>query len=626
MSPINRIQKRNGEIVVFDQSKITEAIWKSAHSVGGNDRQLAEKISGQVCTVLEVFFKDEKNLPNVEQIQDLVEKILIENGHAKTAKAYILYRQERNQLRQEKADILGQGNESKFSLEAIKILQKHFLKYHQQNKKFETPEEMFRRIAHLVAQKEKDENIFYEMMNNLEFLPSGSILRNAGESGLKLASHCEIIIPDSLEEILEVLKKTMLMYQTGGQITLDFSALRPRGDLVTKTLGNASGPLAFLKIFDTTITAVKQGCPEIDKNRAVIDIHHPDILSFLDSHEINHISNFTLAIKISPSFMEALKENKKYDLIHPQTQEVVGQLSAKSVFDLLTASSWQTAQPEIIFSSIKRSENQYFFSGTINLAKFVENQKVKEVRLIDCIRTAIHFLENCIFANKDLGGRIVLNLMGFADMLQQSGIKYHSTEAISKAEELAKILQDFSDNTVFSPRPENILSQIAETSSGLEPFSGQKVSPEQDLHLGSIFQKITPEHVYKVIHFQETSTLDELKKIYCSAYENGLKTVMVEVSLKDGPGSLITQTSLSFHQNLEEVKLPPIESKKVQEILPPPIQSNELSEEKIRTDRQQPLKKPLQKRCPKCRKETQNGDGYLLCLHCGFYAGALQNY
>lgn len=104
---IQQIKKRDGKIVAFDQNKITEAIWNAAKSVGGEDRQAAEKISNQVCSVLEVFFKDPSNVPSVEQTQDLVEKILIENGHAKTAKAYILYREEHHKLRQEKAKILG---------------------------------------------------------------------------------------------------------------------------------------------------------------------------------------------------------------------------------------------------------------------------------------------------------------------------------------------------------------------------------------------------------------------------------------------------------------------------------------------------------------------------------------
>ena len=123
MSPIKKIKKRNGNVADFHQKKITEAIWNAARSVGGTDKELSKQISNQVAAVLEVFYKDEENIPNVEQIQDLVEKILIEGGHAKTAKAYILYRVEHKNKRLEQEDILG-GKTKKlpFSRNALKVL------------------------------------------------------------------------------------------------------------------------------------------------------------------------------------------------------------------------------------------------------------------------------------------------------------------------------------------------------------------------------------------------------------------------------------------------------------------------------------------------------------------------
>lgn len=98
---VEKIRKRDGSIVPFDQTKITDAIFKSARSMGGENMALAKKIADQVVTVLEVFFKDDR-VPTVENVQDLVEKILIENGHAKTAKAYILYREQRAKSRETK--------------------------------------------------------------------------------------------------------------------------------------------------------------------------------------------------------------------------------------------------------------------------------------------------------------------------------------------------------------------------------------------------------------------------------------------------------------------------------------------------------------------------------------------
>jgi len=98
---IAQIRKRDGRIVAFDQEKITEAIWKAAQAVGGRDRNLAKRLSNQVVRLLVERFAGK--IPGVEDIQDIVEKVLIENGHARTAKAYILYRKQRENLRKIKS-------------------------------------------------------------------------------------------------------------------------------------------------------------------------------------------------------------------------------------------------------------------------------------------------------------------------------------------------------------------------------------------------------------------------------------------------------------------------------------------------------------------------------------------
>jgi anaerobic ribonucleoside-triphosphate reductase len=93
------VRKRDGRLEAFDQERITNAIWKAAKAVGGKDRELAKRLSDQVVAELQRRFGDE-GVPTVEEIQDLVEKILIENGHARTAKAYILYRKQHQDLRE----------------------------------------------------------------------------------------------------------------------------------------------------------------------------------------------------------------------------------------------------------------------------------------------------------------------------------------------------------------------------------------------------------------------------------------------------------------------------------------------------------------------------------------------
>jgi len=95
MARIKYVVKRNGATVPFSKNRITNAIYRAAVSVGGRDRQIAEGLSKQVVEILETRFGPKK-YPLVEEIQDIVEKVLIENGHAKVSKAYILYREERS--------------------------------------------------------------------------------------------------------------------------------------------------------------------------------------------------------------------------------------------------------------------------------------------------------------------------------------------------------------------------------------------------------------------------------------------------------------------------------------------------------------------------------------------------
>jgi ribonucleoside-diphosphate reductase alpha chain len=162
---ISKIRKRDGRIVDFDKNKITEAIWKAAKSVGGKDRQLSEKLANQVVELLEKQLKPGE-IPTVEQVQDLVEKVLVENGHYKTAKAYILYRKERTLIREEKKRILQKEVideiDKKFSLNAIQILASRYLQKNEEGKLIESPKQLFQRVAALIVIPDilHDEKIF----------------------------------------------------------------------------------------------------------------------------------------------------------------------------------------------------------------------------------------------------------------------------------------------------------------------------------------------------------------------------------------------------------------------------------------------------------------------------------
>ena len=224
---VSQIKKREGKIVDFDKSKITNAIFKAAVAVGGEDRETAEKLADKVVEIVNENFAGK--VPTVEDVQDTVEKVLIENGHAKTAKAYILYRQKRAILRELKAELLNvpvDEVDNKLTVNAIKVLERRYLKKDKNGNVIETPKQMFRRVAKAIAlvdmfyDKSVDtlqmEEEFYNAMINLEFLPNSPTLMNAGTEIGQLSACFVLPIDDSIESIFNAVKNTALIHQSGG--------------------------------------------------------------------------------------------------------------------------------------------------------------------------------------------------------------------------------------------------------------------------------------------------------------------------------------------------------------------------------------------------------------------------
>ncbi|MHA1754975.1 MAG: ATP cone domain-containing protein, partial [Candidatus Odinarchaeia archaeon] len=354
---MKKIIKRDGREVPFDQTKITNAIFKAAQAVGGKDYELAKKLSDKVVEILEKKFK--KRIPHVEDVQDIVEVVLIENGHAKTAKAYILYRQKRKEIREAKA-LLGVKDELKLPLNAIKVLANRYLKKDENGKIVESTAELFRRVAKAIAEADriydpnadikKTEEKFYKMMTELKFLPNSPTLMNAGTDLGQLSACFVIPIEDNMESIFEAVKSTALIHRSGGGTGFSFSKLRPAGDVVRTTGGIASGPLSFMKVFDTTTDVIKQGGRRRGANMGILRVDHPDILEFITAKERNDVlNNFNISVAVTDEFMEAVKQNKNYNLINPRTGKVVKTLPARKVFDLIITMAWKNGEPGVVF-------------------------------------------------------------------------------------------------------------------------------------------------------------------------------------------------------------------------------------------------------------------------------------
>jgi ribonucleoside-diphosphate reductase alpha chain len=491
MSPIQKVQKRSGQVTEFDQKKIVEAIWKAAKSVGGTDRTMAEKIGNQVTAVLEVFFKSPDTMPTVEQVQDLVEKILIEGGHAKTAKAYILYRAERAREREQRELILGKENADEnlnFSNNALEVLKRRYLLKDENGKIYESPKQMVERIANNIALADKNYGAteeeyqatakkFYDIMANLEYMPNSPTIMNAGTEVQQLSACFVLPVPDSIEGIFDALKYQAIIHKSGGGTGFSFSRLRPANDMVKSTTGVSSGPVSFMKIFDAATQEIKQGGKRRGANMGILRVDHPDIMEFITCKaDMKTLTNFNISVAITDVFMEALKNDTTYDLINPRTKKPLKSMRAREVFNLILSNAWLNGDPGLVFIDRMNETNPVPQLGEIeatnpcgeqdllpfdscNLGSIAVNRFVRSdkkdfdwERLREAVHTTTHFLDNVIDMNsypipqiRDMSNntrRIGLGLMGFADALYMMMIKYDSAEGLAKAEQVMKFIRE----------------------------------------------------------------------------------------------------------------------------------------------------------------------------------------
>jgi len=481
MSKIPKIRKRDGRVVDFDKAKIVTAIYKASLAVGEPNEKLANKVANKVVEILEKKSKPDV-IPTVEEVQDVVERMLIKTNLPKVAKAYIIYRQKRAELREIKT-ILGVQNELKLTVNAAKVLQKRYLLKDDKGKVIESPKELFARVAKIIAEIDKRYNPnvdlkflqekFYQMMINFEFLPNSPTLMNAGTDIGQLSACFVLPVGDSIEEIFDAVKHMALIHKSGGGTGFSFSKIRPKGDAVKTTKGIASGPLSFMRVFDIATEVIKQGGKRRGANMGILRIDHPDILDFIGAKEREgSFTNFNLSVAATDEFMEAVKNDALYSLINPHTHKVVKKLRARHVFDQITFAAWKTGDPGMVFIDEINRHNQTpklgkiestnpcgeqmllpYEScnlGSINLSKMVTGNKIDWRKLKKTVRAAVHFLDNVIDANKfplpeiekiTKGNRkIGLGVMGFAEMLIQFGIPYSSEEAIETGEELMKFI------------------------------------------------------------------------------------------------------------------------------------------------------------------------------------------
>ena len=537
---VERVQKRDGTIQAFDKAKIAGAIIKAFAAVGKPDADIADDLADQVtCCVSEAFAGA---TPRVEDVQDVVERVLMERGFPEVAKAYILYRRERSEVRALK-EFIGVEDDLKLSVNAASVLKRRYLLKNDRGEIIETPAQMMRRVAQAVSRPDvihddsedisKAADDFYAAMSSLEFLPNSPALMNAGTELGQLAACFVLPVEDAMTGIFESLKDMALIHQSGGGTGFSFSRLRPKGDVVKSTSGIASGPVSFMKIYDSATEVVKQGGRRRGANMGILRVDHPDIMEFITSKsESAVLSNFNISVGVTDSFMHAVTSGESYDLVNPRDGKVVKSLPAREVFDLIVTMAWRTGDPGLAFLDKINRANPTPALGeiestnpcgevpllpyescnlaSINLSKLVEDAQLSRERLRRLVHTGVHFLDNVIDATRfpvsqirpaTTGNRkIGLGVMGFADMLIEMGIPYDSDQAVDTAEEMMSFILDEARNasvelarkrgtfpnyelsiykdrnlplrnaTVTSIAPTGTISIIASCSSGIEPL------------------------------------------------------------------------------------------------------------------------------------------------------------
>ena len=376
------------------------------------------------------------------------------------------------------------------------VLEKRYLRKNLDGSLAEDPRGLFWRVASAVAAEEANypesphepealAREFYDLMTSWKFLPNSPTLMNAGTDLGQLSACFVLPVGDSIEEIFDAVKYAAMIHKSGGGTGFSFSRLRPRESRVGSTGGVASGPVSFLRIFNTATEQIKQGGTRRGANMGILRVDHPDIVDFIRAKEREgEFNNFNLSVGLTEAFMRAVERGEDYELRLPGTGEAAGRLPAREIFDLLVKKAWQSGDPGIVFLDRINRDNptpdqgeiestnpcgeqpllpfEACNLGSINLSCFYvpgHNEDADPAAkgvdwqgLARAVHLAVRFLDNVIDASRfplpmidetvRRNRKIGLGVMGFADLLYELGVAYDSPEGVALGERLMAFVQE----------------------------------------------------------------------------------------------------------------------------------------------------------------------------------------
>ena len=343
-----------------------------------------------------------------------------------------------------------------------------------------TVEDSWRRIARALAVVEKDasgwEEKFYAALEDFKFLPAGRITAGAGTARSVTLFNCFVMgtVPDSMGGIFDSLKEAALTMQQGGGIGYDFSTIRPKGSAVHGVSADASGPLSFMDVWDAMCRTIMSAGSRRGAMMATMRCDHPDIEAFITAKsDPARLRMFNMSVLVTDPFMEAVKEDKSWDLIFEG--KVYKTIAARALWDAIMRSTYDYAEPGVIFiDRINQMNNLAYCEtitatnpcgeqplppygacllGSVNLARLVSDPfgpqaALDEAQLDDLVAVAVRMMDNVVdvsrfplpqqAAEAQAKRRIGLGVTGLADALLMVGVRYGSDEGAAQTESWMK--------------------------------------------------------------------------------------------------------------------------------------------------------------------------------------------